>query len=527
MPTTASRRRVSLALLAAALLAATAACGSTVQVSRTQTLGADITQPDGMTDQSGAATSPTSPGGISSGSASRGTGASLSRRGSVGSGSTVGGATGSSGTSGSPGAGSATGAAAVPASGRGWDAKRVYVGVITTKDTQRVYGSYGANNVDPGDSAAQAAAVAKAINARGGILGRTVVLVVKDVQTLPTATDPTGTGQTVCTYFSQDHPVIAVWNINTQIDQVPTLRNCLAHARIPLFSTAARAVTDPELAALTPYYYQTIMVSWDALAPVLMTRLQAQGWFGKWDARLGRPGTAPVVVGILVDGTPEGTHVGQVLKAAVAKAGHGNAVVFQYSEASQGQSASVQKFSGSGVTHVIVTDVELTAFQTSAATQGYKPRYGITSYNDPYSNLEASGLTPAGANNGAMGVGWAPNLDVSDANDPGRTAGGKACDALMAKGGQSFSNKRLAHLYASSLCDTFTLLAEGARAGGGLTGDALRRGIAQIAPGFSPANGFTAALGQGRPYVQGSVRDLSWGSACSCFTYGKGGARLG
>lgn len=503
-------------------LAAVTACGSTVQVTGSATVpgGGDGLSSTGSTGAGSTLTTGTN--------GALGTGGGLAA--SSGTSGTTTGGTSTSGTAGGTTTGSTgtTGTRSqVPASGRGWDAQNVYIGIITSKDTRQIYASLGANNVDPGDTEAQATAVAKQLNLQGGILGRKVVLRFKDLATLATAQDPTGTGQQVCTYFSQDHPVIAVWNINTQVDQVPELRSCLAAKKIPLFTAAARAITDAEMAGLSPYYYQTIMVSWDALSPVLVARLKAQGWFGGWNTLTGQPGTAPVKVGILVDGTPEGSHTGKVLSAALAQAGYGGAIVYQYAQASDGQSASVQKFQGSGVTHVIVTDVELTAFQNAAASQQYKPRYGITSYNDPYSNLESSGLTPTGANNGAMGVGWAPNLDVSDRNDPGRTAGGKACDAIMAKGGQSFGNKRLAHLYASSVCDALRLIAGGANAGGGFSGVAIRSGIlGGVARQFSPANGFAAALGVRSPYVPGVARDLAWGTGCSCFTYGRGTASV-
>lgn len=499
------------ALLATCALALVSGCGSTVLDRTTVTSGTN-----GVL---GATSAPATA--ASAGAA--GTSAALGSAGSATSG-PAGTSVGAGGTSRTATTGgTAVGQVAqIPARGPGWDATHVYVGVITTKDTQQVYSTYGAKNVDPGDTQAQAQAVAAAINAKGGILGRTVVPVIDDLKTLDTATNPTTTGQSVCTYFTQDHPVIAVWDINTQVDQVPTFRNCLAQAKVPLFTAAARAIDDAEMGQLAPYYYHTIMVSWDALAPVFVQRLKAQGWLGGWDTLLGQPKSAPARVGILVDSTPEGAHTGQVLRAAFAKAGSPGALVFQYSDPSQGQAASVQYFHGNGVTHVVVTDVELTAFQNAAESQHYHPRYGITSYNDPYSNLEASGLTPTGANNGAMGVGWAPNLDVSDANSPPETVGGRTCDAIMRSAGQTFPNKRLAHLYAFSLCDTFRLIAQGAVAGHGFTAQAIRAGIVQIASSFSPANGFSPALTERSPYVQGSVRDLSWTSACGCFKYGAG-----
>ena len=507
-------------------LSLTTACGSTVQQTGTATVpGGPV---DGLsgTETSTGGTSGV-PGGTTGTSVVGGTGA-------LAPGTATGGSTGGVGTGGASGTGSSStgggttggGPASIPTSGRGWDATKVYIGVITSKDTQQIYGTFGANNVDPGDTEAQAQAVAEHLNAQGGILGRQVVVRIKDIPTLGTAQDPTGTGQEVCNYFAQDNPVIAVWNVNTQVDQVPELRSCLAKKKIPLFTAAARAISDEQLARLAPYYYQTIMVSWDPLAPVLVARLKAQGWFGGWNVISGSPGDAPVKVGVLVDGTPEGAHTGKVVSQAVKAAGYGDAVVYQYAQASDGQSGSVQKFQGSGVTHVIVTDVELTAFQNAAASQQYKPRYGVTSYNAPYNNLEASGLTPPGANNGAMGVAWVPNLDVSERNDPGSTATGKTCDALMAKGKQSFSGKRLARLYASSLCDSFFLIAQGAKVGQGFDAASIGRGILSIGPSYAPANGFAAALRQRSPYVPGVVRDIAWGNACSCFTYGRGTARV-
>ena len=509
------------AAAALAALVVLSACGSTVQVHGTATLSGDTGSGLGSTGGVG-----TTGGAALGGSGASGTtgGAGLGSTGSTGltGGTTGAGSTGGSSTTGTSGGTSGGG----PASGHGWDAKHVYVGIVTSKDTQQVYASYGANNVDPGDTEAEARAVIADINAHGGVLGRTMVGVFKDLKTLDTATDPTGTGQTTCTYFTQDHPVVAVWNVNTQLDQVPAFRTCLAAGHVQLYTAAARAIDDDQLAKLRPYYFHTIMVSWDALAPVLVARLEAQGWAHGWDSLLGREDTSkPVKVGILTDSTPQGIHTGQVLKQAFTR-GRLPALVYQYSDPSQGQASSVQYFNGNGVTHVVVTDVELTAFQNAAASQHYQPRYGITSYNDPYSNLEASGLTPGGANNGAMGVGWAPYLDVSDANDPGTTAGGRQCDAIYKAAKQGFSAKRLAHLYASSICDSLRLIAQGAAAGNGLTAQAIGAGIARIGPTFSPANGFAPALTASRPYVQGEVRDLAWVAGCSCFRYGATRTRL-
>lgn len=520
-------------------LVATTACGSTVQQSGqgAAVLANGGAVADGLglpqgTAGPGAPGAPGVAGDDSTGSAGSGAAGAVVDGGA--------GAAGGSGSVGRPGSGGqpvpaapggaaapdASGAAAVPASGPGWDAKYVYVGVVTQKDSQQVFASFGADYVDPGDTERQAEAAAQAVNAAGGVLGRQLKVVFYDIAILETNQNPSGVGEEVCTYFTQDRRVMAVWNVSTQLDQAPTFRGCLAKAGLPLFSAAARAVDDKLFASLAPYYYHSLMVSWTRLAPVLVGRLQAQDYFAKWDMNLGREGSAPVVVGLLVQDVPEGARTAAALQRALASAGVGAVEVFAYARPEDGQSASVQSFKGRNVTHVIVADVELLAFQMSAASQNYKPRYGLTTYNAPYANLEQGGLSPPGANNGAVGVGWAPAMDVSGANDPGPTPGWPRCQRAMALQQQSFSGKRLAQALAATLCDTLFLIKAGAEAGGGLTAPTIRSGVQNVGSRFPVAIGFGPALTSNAPFAPGQVRDLVWDASCGCVKYGRGGASL-
>ncbi len=512
-----SRRLALVALLAASLTA----CGSTVQLSSTRTVEGDGTSVDqttggttGAAGSTGSSTSGTT--GVVTTGGSPGTSGTTGTSGATGAGSS--GSTGTTGPSGST-TGGTTGVArgAVPAKGRGWDAKTVYIGVVTQNDAQKAFATVGAN-VDPGDTTAQTNAMVAAINKRGGILGRQVKIRFKDVATIATATNPTAAGSAVCTYFTQDAPVIAVVSIVTLMDY-PNFRSCLARKQVPLFSATVKTVDDVAAKALAPFYYQTIAASWSSVAPVLVARLKAQGYFSGWNAQLGAPGSGTAKVGVLVDGTDIGGRVGKLLKDLLTRAGY-QTFVYQYADATEGQSKSVSYFSGNRVTHVIVTDVELTAFQSSASSQNYKPRFGVTTYNDPYSNLENSGLTPPSANNGALGIGWAPNFDVSPANDPHRSPGAAACDKAMSASGQSFAGKRLAQAIAYSMCDSMNLIADGANKGNGFSGPAIAAGIVASRSTFAVANGFTAALTSSKHFVSGTARDLAWVSSCSCFRYG-------
>lgn len=524
------RRSPLLLVAVTASLLLTAACGSTVPLAQQQAAGSGQVALDGLpldgaavpggegTD-AGAQVLPegatvAAPGGVSGGGGSTSTGPTAS-------GPTSGPAAGRT-PAGTP-AGPGTGTSSVPAKGPGWDEENVYLGVITQKDAKEVFARFG-GGVDPGDTEAQARAVAADLNAKGGILGRKVVLVFRDQPTLETATDPNSAGAAACTSFSQDERVLAVVNVVTVLDY-PPFRACLAKAGIPLFSASVKSADDTAGRSLAPHFYQSVAVSWDALAPVLVTRLQAQGWFGGWNARTGTSGTGRAKVGVLVDGTDVGTRVGKTLQRVFAAAGYRDTLVYQYVNASDGQGASVNYFNGNGVTHVVVTDVELLAFQSSANGQGYRPRYGITTYNAPHNNLESS-LSPAGANNGAVGVGWAPALDVAGAQDPGDTPGGKACRATMAKGGQTFTGKRLAESLAGAICDAFRLISAGASAGGGFTPAQVAAGIAEVGPSFPTAVGFRTGVAKGKAFVPGRVRDIAWDTGCGCVVYRAGTADL-
>ena len=498
------------------LVALTAACGSTVQTTSTvSTLGGG----DGLTGPVAADGTPLG---------QSGTGNGLSGAGGAQAGGTAGAAAAPGGAvpGGSlavPGAvrgpGGAPAAATIPPTGRGWDRSFVYIGVLTQKDVQAVASNVGAKGLDAGDQEGQAQAVVDDLNRRGGLFGRRLKIVFKDQGTVATASDPNTQANAACTYFTQDHPVIAVLNPVTLLD-VDSFRACLAKSKVALFSASVAAIDDKVGQQLAPYFYASVAPSWTALAPVLVQQLKAQGWLGGWNAQTGKPAPGSAKVGILTPDTATGQRVASDVSRALASAGSPGAVVYAYDpNNTQGSvQSSVLQFAGKGVTHVIVTDSNLLPFQTAASNQGYKPRYGITSYNAPQTFLETN--SPPGQNDGALGVGWSPSLDVSDSNDPGDTGAGETeCKRILAKGGQTFSGKRLAEAVAFAFCDGIRLIAQGAVAGGGLSGAQIYQGVLRAAPGFSTAFSFGNGLTAQRLTVPGAVRSLGYVAACRCFRY--------
>jgi hypothetical protein len=489
------------------------ACGSTVQISSQSQLGGYGDQ--GLGGEAGAS-APAGTAGTTGTTTSGGTAAGL------------GGTTGLS-TTGTTGAGSGpsvpggpipvTSTGGLPTTGPGWDAKHVYIGVTTQKDVNTAAHSVGADGLDAGDQEGEVNAVASYLNAHGGLFGRQIVPVFKDEATVTTKQNPDSAGAATCSYYSSDRKVIALFNPVTLMD-VDSFRACLAKHNIPLFSASVAPVSQAIAHKYAPYFFQSVAPTWDALAPVLVAGLQAQGYFGSgWNTSTGASVPGKPTLGILTDNTVGGQQTAAVLQRALQSAGHPVKQVFSYdANNTSTMSSAVLQFRGNGVDHVMSTDSALFAFQLQASSQGYRPRYGITSLNAPVTFLQTNGGPQQNA--GDVGVGWAPTLDVDDANDPGVISRGQAvCNEILNKAHQNLAGKRLGRAVAYAFCDGLFLIAQGAAAGGGLTGVQIYNGMLKVAPAFPSAFSFASGLSANRLFIPGGVRPLAYVSSCSCFRY--------
>lgn len=517
------RRRTLPALLL--LVAVTTACGSTVQQAGApgEVLAGGALTGDGLS-------APTADG-LSAGSA--GSVAVPGAPGSTGSGGTPAGGPGQPGDAGVPGApgtapvagapGTQSGArpaaaAGIPATGKGWDAKFVYIGVGTQKDVQQAFATVGVGNLNAGDQEGQARAIADELNRRGGLFGRQVKLVFRDHATIATAQDPNGTAQATCTYFTQDRPVVAYLNPVTLMD-VAALRSCFAKARVPLISASVASLDAQGMRAYAPYLVSTLVPTWDAFTPVLVSRLKAQGYFAGWDASTSRTTPGPAKVGILIKSDDIAPRILARIKKAVEAAGAPGVESYTFRSDASDVSSAVLQFRGRGVTHVISTDGgALLAFMLSAEDQGYRPRYAASSFLTPAIFYE--GTAPPAQLVGMTGVGWSASIDVSDARDPGDAGPGETeCKQILAKGGQTFRGKRLAEAVAFAFCDGLRLIVSSATTAGGLTGPDIARGMQAAAPRLSSAFSFGNGFGPDRFFIPGAVRDVAYDPGCRCFAY--------
>jgi ABC-type branched-subunit amino acid transport system substrate-binding protein len=409
--------------------------------------------------------------------------------------------------------------ASIPTSGRGWDAKEIHIGINSQNDSSTAGGALGLS-ISLGDPAGDARAIADAINRSGGVFGRKLVIDALDNASGATLADPASAAAQNCAYFTQDHPVVAMISVSDAIE-TDGFRACMIKARTPIVSISSIGVDDVEAAALSPFFYAVTVANYSVAARLLVGRLKVQGWFNGWSATTGSPGPAKAKVGILNPATPFGRRASAALKGAVEAEGY-STETFEHTAATvpSDSSAAVLRFASNGVTHVIAVNTYLLFFIPSAQSQGYHPRYGVTSYNVP-SVTQAN--VPRSEFRGAMGIGWNPFTDVDTAHDPGNVQPAKAeCLAQLRAGGQTFTESdkdRLALTVALATCDAVRLIAQATKAASGLDPSALKQGVASVGPSFRTGGTFASGLSATQLTMPGVARDNVFDDACTCFTY--------
>jgi hypothetical protein len=501
-------RRAALALLVAALTG----CGSTVQYAGTATQGTGVR--DGLSPVTSATDTPGS--GVSGPDAGVPT--------------SSGGLPGNSGptagtvTAGPQATGSSGGSGAVPTKGPGWDAQTVSIGITTQQDVESVAQAAGVSSVDSGNQKADVEAVIAHYNSRGGLFGRKIKGQYFDIKSTG---NPDTQAQAACSYFTQDHRVVAVYAAALVAD-TPTFRACLAGKHIPVLAGGAQAFDDQVFNELNGYYNLMPFPSWTRYAPAFVKRLSAQGFFSGWDKALGKPSaTAPVKVGFVCPDTLVGKRVGKLINKELAKVGHPFSDEVYYT--SDGDVPGyVLKFASDQVTHVIDCDLSLFVFATQAETQHYRPRYGISTFNTPVLFLQ--GVVPDAQLVGSLGSGFIPSLDVDDAHDPGPGVmpAAVACRTLAARSNVSYTpNRRFARAVLYDTCDIIGLIVTSAISAGSLDGPSIKRGIGIEGRRWVSATTFISGLSPTVHAMPSATRDIYYDTPCQCYRYRGGTSSMG
>jgi hypothetical protein len=471
-------------VLCAAVLALTiAACGSTVPLS---SQSSSLAAGDGLSLGQPSATTAPSTGQLPGTSSSNG---SVPTRGGVPSASAI----------------AAPGSTATQGVVRGSSAP-VEIGLFVVKDLGPVTKSLGVDGLATGNGTVQGKAAVGLLNTRGGLAGHRVNPVIFEYDA--TGNQNTQT-QAACSTFFQDHHVRAV--ISEVLLQL--LQQCVAKAGVPFLSSGNRTTSQAEWARY-PLNASGAQLSLERMVPLWVESLVAQKYFAGSKA-----------IGLVYNEDPDYRTAPALLRKALQQ--HGLSLTAEQSmpgtddtskltaATNAGRSAAL-RFASQGVDRVMAIDKSgqaLTYFGLAASTQGYYPRFGLTSLELP--SLLRTVLS-ARQLEGAAGIGWSPGVDLPVRNQPVVSGLFSTCLAVMRKAGEDMDSGGT-RFSALSLCDGAMVLA-GAWTDPALQPSTFLPGLRALGAKQPPV--LTLSLDFSR-YNQGAVgyRPLAFNSAADTFTY--------
>ena len=439
---------------------------------------------------------------------------------------------GTAGTDGGPTSSSPGGATGAGLTGPGVTATTIRIGLSYTRNAQEAAAALGASGegAGGGDGKRMWDAVVTSVNDSGGILGRKLSPVYH-VFDATSAEPQASQEQAACETWTRDNKVFWV-----SLFGGDTITPCLHKAGV---AHSSSSLTDASTAFYRdhPYYVEAGMLQMDRIAAQLPARLQAQGYFSSWDTVRGAAGGAqPVKVGIVSFDDVRTVHaVDRLLVPAVKRLVPGDPEVVKvaYPRSSAENATSISaiqnatlRFRDAGVTHVLPFETMGAGvgvfFAQGADQQKYYPRYGLSSGNGAQLLLD-QGLWPTGQTRGAVGMGWLPLVDLSNADNPDggpdSNAARRSCVALMTKNGIDVS-AAIVKRQALEMCNTVRLLKAALEAGGGsVHRDAFLTGVHALGTSFPSALTFGTRFGPDHHDGVALVRPFAFTAACGCFRY--------
>ena len=518
-----------LVLVGGVAVATTAACGTTVATTANGGSGAQGLTPGGngapLTADSGLGAS--APG---SGSGAATTGAAAAASGSGAPGALAGPGGSSAGATGGAAPRSPAGQSQAIRQGPGVTATSITFGFVYDPGLDDAQRAAGGSATAQGNTKAFADAVVADINKHGGVAGRTLKLAYAKMNANDQATPTSAKWQAACATLTQDTKVLVAMAVTNS-----TGRACFQKAGVATTAATSGMLSQRELQRY-PSYWDVTALPLEVVARNEARTLVAQGYFSGWNASTGTPAKGKPVLGILVPDV-EGWHdaVRTALLPELAKAGitvsPNNIVYWYFPQSTQeaGQSvaeiqAAVLRFRSNGVTHFLPGEVNSASFfAQNAERQNYRPRYALNT--DVGAQLEAGTLIPTAQLNGALGIGWAPVIDLPageatarpDYVGPGRAH----CLAVMKAAGATFSGSST-EASALSVCDqVYSAAAAVARvpAGSAIDAASVVRGLEDLGGSFAAAAAPAALFRPGRHYAISRAWPIGWNTQAQKMTY--------
>lgn len=395
-----------------------------------------------------------------------------------------------------------------------------------------VYKTAGAKSATT-DSLADYKAVINWINAHGGVAGTKMVASYYAINS-ESSTSPDTQLSAACSYFTQDvHVDVVVTYTPGQSDE---LVDCLKAKGVPVVDAYSEA--DVSAAALNAdaYFWEPAQVNLDRLSDVLPPALIAEHWIdGRWGSVARCATVTSARVGVVTfegpdwqqaythDLAPTFARLGHPVYDAVFLSVSGTSAN-QLADASAGVQNAVLKFSSECIDHVVfVSNVAVDyLFMNVAQSQGYQPRYGLSSLEAPPVIIQNL-ASPGSQLQGALGVGWSPYSDVETANfDALSKAPAAKCINILTQAGLAPTDNNSAILALPSCDGPFFVQAAFDRWITGPSGSTLLDAVNGLGSSYEPSGTFSGLIDAQRHDGAQSYRDLTFVPKCTCFEYTSG-----
>ena len=392
--------------------------------------------------------------------------------------------------------------------GPGVSDSEIKIGLQVTGNLGAGFALVGASGEAPQERLVYDALV-KWINETGGLAGRKLVPVYHE-------TDPTGgtwatQAQAACATFTEDNQVLAVGT--SVVGGSDALYGCLSSKGKPTIEQNLWLFDHTYYAGKAGLLYQPGRMSPDRWAKAYVDGLLEAGYF-KGNPKVGLVRFDAPVFQRVSDGVlkPRMHAKGLAFEEEIAISSPES--VAGFSSASSQISNAILRLRNSGVTHVMFLEnagILPFLFMPAAESQGYRPRYGLSSNDIPATQEDQ---VPPVQLVGSIGVGWLPGSDVSNDNYPPGNAVHDQCLAIVKAAGASESG-----FYAQPPCDTLLFLRTVLDRATDLTTEGMRAAVEQLGGSYASPVTFATAFGPGRYDGAARYRVLFFDTGCSCFKF--------
>lgn len=383
--------------------------------------------------------------------------------------------------------------------------------VFVAVDLDAVKKFTGFNTASVGDQEAQLQALEDWVNANGGIGGRDLDIVFRlyDAQA-----DSPAAEEQLCNQITQDDQAFAV----VMTGQYQTnARPCYADRQTLVLDASLYAMSTDYLDEYSPYLWTASFPEYGAFVRSYVKVLSEQSFFE------GEEG-----VGVVAADSPVNRDVIESLAVPMLQ-DHGIEPEVAWVDTTdtgtlfQGLEQGAITFRSKGIERVMFLGGSRMAsvFATVAGSQdGFKPRYAISSFDNPSFFVNNPDTIPADTMDGMVGIGFHPPQDVPDSQFPFPTGEAETeCLAIYEDAGITFESRESARV-ALPYCDATRLLKLGGDAlDGDLNAAAWAQAIDRVGGDFQSASGPGNALGDGGRAAIGGYRVLKYDEAQGIFVY--------